>query len=56
MSAKPDNRGDTGIAADASPSPSPEARARFRHNLVKVMSMQLFALLVLWLLQARYAR
>lgn len=38
------------------PAPSPEGRARFRQNLVKVMSMQLFALLILWLLQSRYAR
>ncbi len=45
----------TGAPGEDAP-PSPEARARFRHNLVKVMSMQLFALLVLWLLQARYAR
>ncbi len=33
----------------------PEARARFRRTLVRVLSMQLFTLLVLWLLQARYA-
>jgi len=33
----------------------PEARARFRRTLVRVLGMQLFSLLVLWLLQARYA-
>lgn len=34
----------------------PEDTARFRRTLVKVMSMQLVALLALWWLQARYAR
>lgn len=34
---------------------TPEARARFRRTLVRVLGMQLFSLLVLWLLQARYA-
>jgi hypothetical protein len=34
----------------------PEDAARFRHTLVKVMSMQVVALLALWWLQARYAR
>jgi hypothetical protein len=36
------------------PSNDPEGTARFRQTLVKVMSMQLAALLVLWWLQARY--
>lgn len=34
----------------------PEDTARFRQTLVKVMSMQVVALLALWWLQARYAR
>lgn len=41
------------------PSPPPDApedTARFRRTLVKVMSMQVVALLVLWWLQARYDR
>jgi hypothetical protein len=32
----------------------PEDTAHFRRTLVKVMSMQLVALLALWWLQARY--
>ncbi|HEX4936869.1 MAG TPA: hypothetical protein VFV33_26990 [Gemmatimonadaceae bacterium] len=32
----------------------PEASARFRQTLVKVMTMQVAALLLLWWLQARY--
>ncbi|MEW5915410.1 MAG: hypothetical protein AB1762_03350 [Gemmatimonadota bacterium] len=32
------------------------AKARFRRTLIRVMSMQLFALLVLGLLQLRYGR
>lgn len=39
----------------APPSP-PEDTARFRRTLVKVMSMQVVALLALWWLQARYNR
>ncbi|MBK6489936.1 MAG: hypothetical protein IPF98_24455 [Gemmatimonadetes bacterium] len=39
-------------STDQSP---PEDSARFRRNLVKVMSMQVVALLALWWLQARYA-
>ncbi len=35
-------------------SDDPEGTARFRQTLVRVMSMQLAALLVLWWLQARY--
>ncbi|MCC6929899.1 MAG: hypothetical protein IT359_13035 [Gemmatimonadaceae bacterium] len=35
--------------------PPAEARQRFRRTLARVLGMQLFALLVLWLLQARYA-
>ena len=31
-----------------------EARARFRRTLVKVMTMQVVALILLWLLQTRY--
>lgn len=34
----------------------PEDNARFRRTLVKVMSMQVVALLALWWLQARYNR
>lgn len=36
--------------------PTPEDSARFRRTLVKVMSMQVVALLALWWLQARYNR
>lgn len=36
--------------------PAPEDSARFRRTLVKVMSMQVVALLALWWLQARYNR
>jgi len=32
----------------------PEGAARFRRTLVRVMSMQVLALLLLWWLQARY--
>lgn len=32
----------------------PSARTRFRRTLVRVLVVQAFALLVLWLLQARY--
>lgn len=32
----------------------PEGAARFRQTLIRVMSMQVAALLVLWWLQARY--
>ena len=32
-----------------------EERARFRRTLVKVMAMQVLALVLLWLLQTRYA-
>jgi hypothetical protein len=32
----------------------PEGAARFRTTLVRVMSMQVVALIVLWWLQARY--
>jgi hypothetical protein len=35
-------------------SPDPEGSARFRQTLLKVMSVQVVALLVLWWLQARY--
>ena len=35
------------------PSP-PDDTASFRGNLVRVMAVQLGALLVLWLMQARY--
>jgi hypothetical protein len=34
----------------------PEDAARFRQTLIKVMSMQVVALLALWWLQTRYAR
>ena len=34
---------------------SPE-RARFRRTLVKVMAMQVVALILLWLLQSHYTR
>jgi len=40
-----------GPASDGS---DPEGSARFRRTLVRVMSMQVVALLVLWWLQARY--
>ncbi len=36
--------------------PAPEDSARFRRTLVRVMSMQVVALLALWWLQARYDR
>ncbi|MGQ0538250.1 MAG: hypothetical protein ACT4R6_04835, partial [Gemmatimonadaceae bacterium] len=41
-----------------SPPPSPPSAppSRFRRTLLRVMSVQLAALLLLWLLQARYAR
>ena len=35
--------------------PDLEARARFRRTLVKVMTMQVVALILLWLLQSHYA-
>lgn len=34
----------------------PVARARFRKTLVRVMSVQVITLALLWLLQMRYAR
>jgi len=34
----------------------PEDTARFRQTLIKVMSVQAVALLLLWWLQAHYAR
>ena len=37
-----------------SDSPSSLARARFRRNLVRVMSVQILALVLLWLLQQRF--
>jgi hypothetical protein len=33
----------------------PEARARFRRTLAKVMTMQVVALILLWLLQQHYS-
>lgn len=38
------------------PPEAPEDSARFRRTLVKVMGMQVVALLALWWLQARYNR
>jgi len=38
----------------STPTDDPEGAARFRRTLVRVMSVQLAALLVLWWLQARY--
>jgi len=41
---------------DPSPIPAstPEQRVRFRRTLIRVMSVQVVTLLVLWLLQLRY--
>lgn len=50
----PASQEDRGVGGDA-PESSDAARARFRRTLVRVLGMQLFSLLVLWLLQARYA-
>ena len=36
------------------PAPDPGARARFRQNLARVMTVQIVALVLLWLLQQRY--
>ena len=41
---------------DPIPPSSAEERALFRRTLVKVMAMQVVALVLLWLLQSRYAR
>ena len=41
---------------DPYPPSSPEDRARFRRTLAKVMTMQIVALALLWLLQSHYAR
>jgi hypothetical protein len=38
------------------PAATAEDRARFRRTLVKVMAMQVVALVLLWLLQSHYAR
>lgn len=38
------------------PPATAEERARFRRTLVKVMAMQVTALVLLWLLQSHYAR
>ena len=40
----------------ARPPSEPEDKSRFRSTLVRVMSMQVVALLALWWLQSRYAR
>ncbi|MBK8060416.1 MAG: hypothetical protein IPK33_21770 [Gemmatimonadetes bacterium] len=40
----------------APPPPDPDSAAPFRRTLVRVMGMQLLALLALWWLQSRYAR
>jgi hypothetical protein len=37
-----------------SASPSPESKARFRRTLVRVMTVQIAALLLLWWLQRTY--
>jgi hypothetical protein len=37
------------------PQPNAEERAHFRRTLAKVMSMQVVALVLLWLLQSHYA-
>lgn len=34
--------------------PDPDARAKFRRNLVRVMSVQVIALILLWLFQHHY--
>ncbi len=44
------------IEHDDLPSATAEERAHFRRTLVKVMIMQVVALVLLWLLQGRYAR
>lgn len=33
----------------------PDARHRFQRNLIRVLALQVVALALLWLLQARYA-
>ncbi|MEP7380392.1 MAG: hypothetical protein ABI910_01830 [Gemmatimonadota bacterium] len=42
--------------SDTPPPTAPQDSVRFRRTLVKVMSMQVVALLALWWLQARYDR
>ncbi|MBK7833932.1 MAG: hypothetical protein IPJ56_16595 [Gemmatimonadetes bacterium] len=40
----------------APPPPAPDSAPPFRRTLVRVMGMQLLALLALWWLQSRYGR
>ncbi|MBT8336243.1 MAG: hypothetical protein KJO11_06525 [Gemmatimonadetes bacterium] len=42
-----------GTSAEASPDPA-ASRARFIRTLVRVLSVQVVALALLWILQARY--
>jgi hypothetical protein len=41
---------------NSTPPATAEERARFRRTLVKVMAMQVAALILLWLMQSHYAR
>ena len=52
MSDHSERRGEQSVGGGAD---VPAPRPRFRQTLLRVMSMQLFALLVLWLIQRRYA-
>ena len=45
---------DDGPAAGTEPNAAPHAQRQFRRTLVRVMAMQIGALLVLWWLQHRY--
>jgi hypothetical protein len=44
----------TDMSPTESPDPDPEARERFRRNLVRVMTVQVISLVLLWLLQRHY--
>jgi hypothetical protein len=44
----------TGTASDTEQGDAAAGRARFRRTLVRVMAMQVVALIVLWWLQSRY--
>ena len=52
----PPPRGPSGTPWAPTPAVAPEEKSRFRRTLVRVMAMQVVALVLLWLLQLRYTR